>query len=245
MRRAINCVILALAFAVLAGCSPGADGLVKKNTREQARNQSESGNDISVGVEGRLLDSETRTLLGQQGKTIRHFAQKYELDWRFVLAVMKAESRFDVSAKSHRGAVGLMQIMPTTIEELGKALDIDVMADPRNNIHGGVYYLKRLHSLFPGASPADRLKLTLAAYNAGLGRVYDAQDLAAYLEENPNSWESVRDALPLLSKRYYTLHKGVWEADRPRTGWFGNARETVAYVDKAMGYYEDYRLVLN
>ena len=105
--------------------------------------------------------------------------------------------------------------------------------------------MKRLYDLFRSADEPDRLRLTLAAYNSGVGRIYDAQDVAAYLQENPNTWGSVRDALPLLSKRYYTLHKNIWAKERPRSGWFGSSRETVAYVDRIMNYYDEYRLVLN
>jgi hypothetical protein len=51
--------------------------------------------------------------------------------------------------------------------------------------------------------------------------------------------------LPLLSKRFYTLHRSVWGQDRPKSGWFGNAAETVRYVDSVMEYYDDFRLALN
>jgi len=138
-----------------------------------------------------------------------------------------------------------MQLMPTTSEEIGRTLEVDVLAHPEDNIHGGVFYMGKLYSLFEGADPSNRLKLTLAAYNAGVGRVYDAQVVAAYLHEDPYSWEAVRDALPLLSKRYHTLHKNVWEGEKPKSGWFGNSKETVAYVEKTMEYYDEYRLVLN
>jgi membrane-bound lytic murein transglycosylase F len=196
-------------------------------------------------LKSRLLDSGTRQLMSTHGATVRRLSTKYGLDWRLVLAVIRAESQFDTSAKSPKGADGLMQIMPETGAEVARALEIDVMAGPSNNIHAGIFYLRRLHDMFPSAPPEDRIKLTLAAYNAGVGRIYDAQDVAAYLEGDPNSWTSVRDALPLLSKRYYTLHKGIWEDDKPRGGWFGSSRETVAYVNKVLGYYDEYRLVLS
>ena len=70
--------------------------------------------------------------------------------------------------------------------------------------------------------------------------------LAAYLNDNPLDWQAVKEALPLLSKRYYTLHQHVWDQDRPRiAGWFGNAAETITYVNRVMAYYEHYRTVLN
>jgi hypothetical protein len=55
----------------------------------------------------------------------------------------------------------------------------------------------------------------------------------------------VKDALPLLSKRFQTLHRQVWQQDRPKSGWFGNAKQTIAYVESVMGYYDEYRMVLN
>ena len=92
---------------------------------------------------------------------------------------------------------------------------------------------------------ADRLKLALAAYNAGIGRVRDAQQIAAYLGDSPASWQAVKGALPFLSRRYASLHGRVWSGDHPRNGWFGNARQTVAYVDSVMGHYEAYLRDLN
>lgn len=192
------------------------------------------------------IDLPTRKILESYGSTIKNYSKEYGLDWRLILAVMKQESRFSAEAESERGASGLMQIMPQTGEEVGRNLAIEDMAHPMNNIRGGIFYLSKLYDMFDGASDEDRVRLTLAAYNAGIGRIYDAQDLAAYLQDNPRRWQSVRDALPLLSKRYYTLHKRVWNQEKPRTaGWFGSSRQTLAYVDKVMGYYDEYKLALN
>jgi len=105
--------------------------------------------------------------------------------------------------------------------------------------------LKQLYDLFDGIDQADRIKLSLAAYNSGLGRIYDAQDVAAYLHDDPTKWQSVRDALPLLSRRFYTLHKNVWKQGSPKFGSFGDSRQTITYVDKIMDKYEEYEMVLN
>lgn len=69
--------------------------------------------------------------------------------------------------------------------------------------------------------------------------------MAAYFHERPNEWRGVKDALPLLSKRYYTLHRNVWQQEKPKSGWFGNARQTVKYVEAVIDFYDEYRLVLN
>ena len=176
---------------------------------------------------------------------IRRNAAAYGLDWRLVLAVMKQESQFKVNAVSPRGALGLMQVMPSTGEEVAARLGYNNLLHPHRNIKGGTYYLANMLRLFEWAPETDRLKLAVASYNAGPSRIYDAQDIAAYLGENPNSWQSVEKALPLLSKRYYTLHRSVWEGGIPRSGYFGKSRQTILYVRKVVENYEEYKLLLN
>jgi membrane-bound lytic murein transglycosylase F len=190
-------------------------------------------------------DTEAVRILRSYGSTIKSYSAEYGFDWRLILAIMKQESRFVPHAESHKGAAGLMQIMPATSVDVARVLEIKDMTHPKNNIRGGIYYLRWLYDLFGDAEEGDRIKLTLAAYNAGVRRVYDAQDVAAYLDEDPTTWLAVRDALPLLSKRYYTLHRNVWPQEKPNAGWFGNSRETVRYVENIMEYYDEYRLLFN
>jgi peptidoglycan lytic transglycosylase F len=201
--------------------------------------------DSVVSADEIALDSDAMRILRNYGSTIRRYSSDYGIDWRLVLAVMKQESRFVPHAESTKGARGLMQMMPRTSREVARVLSIGDMTHPRNNIRGGIYYLSRLYDLFRNVDESDRVKLTLAAYNAGVRRIYDAQDVAAYFDEDPTSWQSIKDALPLLSKRYYTLHRNIWEQEKPTAGWFGNASETLTYVDNIMTYYDEYRLVLN
>jgi soluble lytic murein transglycosylase-like protein len=93
---------------------------------------------------------------------IRSASRKYALDPALVKAVIHAESRFDPLAVSPKGAVGLMQIDPITVKELG----ISDPFNPKHNIYGGVRYLRELLDTFEGDSD-----LALAAYNAGPGQV--------------------------------------------------------------------------
>jgi len=233
-------------MAAVVGCSPVSESLVKK-----AKFNPNSVNPSALGIPGSLVTSRSipqsdRLIIQSYGGVVRRYSLQYGLDWRLVLAVMKVESRFSHDVESEKGASGLMQIMPLTSDEVAKVLDIEDMAHPMNNIHGGVYYLHKLYNLFDGAGEKDRIELTLAAYNAGVGRIYDAQVLAAYLHDDPRKWEAIKEALPLLSKRYYTLHRSIWDQDRPKiAGWFGNSRETVNYVDRVMESYENYKSVLN
>lgn len=156
------------------------------------------------------------------------------LDWRLIWAIIKQESQFDPNAVSARGAQGLMQIHPSTQQDFGMD-SLDVF-EPMRNIDVGVSYFSKLYSLFEKANEADRICLALAAYNAGPSRIYDAQELVAYLGEDPLSWRAIQNALPLLSKRYYTLHRSVWDGGKPRYGYFGGWRQTISYVENVLKY---------
>jgi hypothetical protein len=93
---------------------------------------------------------------------IARYCQKYKMDWKLVAALIRVESDFDPKAVSPKGAEGLMQLMPSTQKELG----VTNPFSPDQNIRAGVRYLRRLLDNFQGD-----LELTLAAYNAGIGRV--------------------------------------------------------------------------
>ncbi|NVM57474.1 MAG: lytic transglycosylase domain-containing protein, partial [Desulfobacterales bacterium] len=89
---------------------------------------------------------------------IAEAARKHGVPFSLIRAIIKVESDFDPDAISSAGACGLMQIMPQT----AKALGVMDPFDPRENIFGGVRYLKELLTQFRGSLP-----LALAAYNAG------------------------------------------------------------------------------
>lgn len=106
-------------------------------------------------------------------RLIRETCQKYGVDSALVKAVIKAESDFNPYAVSKKGARGLMQLMPTTLKEL-KVYD---PFHPRDNINGGVRFLKQLLKRFNNDIP-----LTLAAYNAGAEIVEKYEDIPPYQE---------------------------------------------------------------
>jgi soluble lytic murein transglycosylase len=111
--------------------------------------------------------------------TIIIYSRKYHLDPLLVAAIIMVESRFQPLARSHRGAIGLMQIMPETAKGIATnlkiAADQDSLRNPDVNIHIGCYYLRRLSKKYHG-----NLVLILAAYNAGPGRIDE------WLTHNPD-----------------------------------------------------------
>jgi hypothetical protein len=96
------------------------------------------------------------------GDLIHEKARKYDVDPALVAAVIEQESRFKSRARSHRGALGLMQLMPRT----GRWMGASNLYDPEQNVDAGVKYIKYLQKRFNGD-----LKKTIAAYNAGEGTV--------------------------------------------------------------------------
>ncbi len=89
---------------------------------------------------------------------IEQSAQNNQVESELIHAVMHVESAYKVKAKSHKGAQGLMQLMPATANRLG----VKNSYDPAQNIEGGAKYLRELLTLFN-----NDITLTIAAYNAG------------------------------------------------------------------------------
>jgi soluble lytic murein transglycosylase-like protein len=128
---------------------------------------------------------------------IRQAASLYQIPEQLVRAVIKCESDYDPRAVSPSGARGLMQLMPDTAGRM-QVKDID---DPRENIFGGVRYLRILANLFNGD-----LSLTIAAYNAGDGAVMRAGGIPPF--------QQTREYVTLVTRFYqrYRSHANVLEA---------------------------------
>jgi soluble lytic murein transglycosylase-like protein len=106
-------------------------------------------------------------------KLVREAAERHRMDPALVRAVIQTESNWNPKAYSHRGAGGLMQLIPTTAQRYG-AYDV---FDPQQNIDAGVKYLRTLLERYNG-----NLDLALAAYNAGEGAVDRAHGVPSFRE---------------------------------------------------------------
>jgi soluble lytic murein transglycosylase-like protein len=104
---------------------------------------------------------------------IRQAATLYQIPEELVRAVVMVESNYDPRVVSPAGAQGLMQLMPATANRM----EVRDSFDPRENIFGGVRYLRLLANLFNGD-----LELTIAAYNAGEGAVMRHGGIPPYAE---------------------------------------------------------------
>jgi soluble lytic murein transglycosylase-like protein len=123
-------------------------------------------------------------------RIIQEAANKHGLDGLLIKAVIKAESDFDPNAVSHKGATGLMQIMPANFS----LLSLDDPFDPAQSIMAGTRYLRDLWDLY------QNWRLTLAAYNAGPMAIDQYGGIPPY----PETEEYVERVL-----RHYKKFKGL------------------------------------
>jgi membrane-bound lytic murein transglycosylase MltF len=151
----------------------------------------------------------------------RKYASQYEMDTLLMMAQGYQESRLDQGAKSQVGAVGVMQVMPTT----GKDLKVGDITQVEPNIHAGVKYMRFMIDQYFAKEPMTPINKGLfafASYNAGPARIRQLRQEAARRGLNPNIWFN---------------HVEVVVAER-----IGS--ETVTYVSNIYKYYVAYRLVL-
>lgn len=126
---------------------------------------------------------------------IRDTADRYELDPFLLASVAEVESSFRPGAVSHRGAVGLMQVLPSTA-----AAPAELLTDPRANLDVGARYLGSLLERYDGD-----LELALAAYNAGPTNVRRYGGVPPFRE--------TRRYVEKVLERYVDHHRQVWAAN--------------------------------
>ena len=122
-------------------------------------------------------------------KIIKQYAGRYDFDWLLIAAQAYQESRFDQSKRSSAGAIGVMQVLPTT--SASKAVGIPDISGLENNVHAGVKYLHWLRDTYFSGSeiePLDQVLFSFAAYNAGPGNMKRARRRAKRHGFDTNRW---------------------------------------------------------
>lgn len=168
----------------------------------------------------------------------RHFREAADstgIDWILFAAIAFAESRFDSTAVSSAGAMGVMQMMPNTLERLG--IPDSMYMNTRTNIMASAELLSILNHTFRKVDDFDeRLSFILASYNAGIGQVRDAQRLADKYGKSRHVWHNSVDSFLILKSLPEYYSDSVC-----RTGAFNGWRETSAFINKVKRNYQRFQ----
>jgi membrane-bound lytic murein transglycosylase MltF len=158
-------------------------------------------------------------------------AGEYDLDWRLLAAIAYQESHWDPEAVSPTGVRGLMMLTRSTARHVG----IKNRTDPEQSVRGGARYFKMVLNKIPKRiSEPDRTWLALASYNVGFGHLEDARILTQRAGGNPDSWQQVKQHLPLLSVQ-------KWHS-KTKHG-YARGHEPVKYVRNIRNYYSILKLL--
>jgi membrane-bound lytic murein transglycosylase MltF len=156
----------------------------------------------------------------QTVELFRKYAAQYDMDYLLMMAQGYQESRLDQNAKSHVGAIGVMQVMPATAKEL----NVGDVSEMEPNINAGVKYIRYMIDTYYAKEPMDRLNQALfafASYNAGPARIQSLRREAAKRGLDANQW-----------------FQNVATVAAEKIG-----QETVTYVANIYKYYTAYKLL--
>ncbi|MHC4070846.1 MAG: MltF family protein [Planctomycetota bacterium] len=169
------------------------------------------------------LSAEELQKFQQMVELFKRYAAQYEFDYLMMAAQAYQESGLDQSKKSHAGAVGVMQVLPSTAAD--RNVNIPEIEELENNVHAGTKYMRFIINHYYKNEPMDDLNKMLfafASYNAGPAKVKRLRKKTAAMGLNPNVW-----------------FNNVEIAAAQVIG-----RETVQYVGNIYKYYIAYRMVI-
>ncbi len=168
------------------------------------------------------LSEEELQKFQQMVELFKHYAEQYDFDYLMMAAQAYQESGLDQSKKSHAGAVGVMQLLPTTAAD--RNVNISEIEKLENNIHAGTKYMRFIVNRYYKDEPMDdvnKMLFAFASYNAGPAKVNKLRKKTAAMGLNPNVW----------------FHNVEMAAAKVI------GRETVQYVSNIYKYYIAYRMV--
>ncbi len=181
-------------------------------------------------------------LSAQEGK-ISHFdnlfkkyATEINWDWRLLASLAYTESSFDTAAISWAGAEGLMQLMPRTAKAMGMPDGKGHNAE--ESIKAAVKYIGTLSRGFKNVPEEERINFILAAYNSGIGHIYDAMALAEKYGKDKYKWKDNVDKFILLKSNEEYFNDSVC-----KYGYF-RGTETYNHVRKIIERFEQYRQII-
>lgn len=162
----------------------------------------------------RSLTQEKYKHLSPYDEQIKRYAIQIEWDRKLLTALIYQESKFSICARSYKGAMGMMQIMPRTANHYGW----DDIIDPEASIKAGTAYLKKLQRKFRkyAKNKIELQKFTMAAYNAGASRIMDCIMIAEEKGTTKHTWKELCSIMPMINFNY---------------------SETTAYVENIMKIY--------
>lgn len=170
------------------------------------------------------LDPDEMEKFNATVELFKEYAGQYDFDWLMLIAQAYQESRLDQSTRSSAGAVGVMQLLPSTAAD--KSVSIEEITILENNVHAGAKYMRWLRDTYfndPDMSKEEQTLFSFAAYNSGPGRVIRLRKEAVEMGLNPDIWF---DNVEVVAAK--------------RIG-----RETVQYVSNIYKYWVAYKLAFD
>ena len=191
-------------------------------------------------IDTRLINNDyyvfNSSRISQYDELIKKYSKELYWDWRLLAALIYNESKFRSNVISHKGAFGIMQLMPHTAVRFG----VNSTSSPEAHIRAGVRMLRILDHKFNKEIPnkEERIKFVLAAYNIGLGHIIDAQVIAGKTNKNPSVWEGNVDSC-LLNKSNPKFYQ-----DPDIKCGYCIGKQTNKYVSEIVNLYQHYKNII-
>lgn len=173
-----------------------------------------------------------KTEISPFDRLIKKYSRQIGWDWRLLASLIYQESQFRSYLVSSKGAIGLMQLMPSTAKQYG----VTVHSGTEEQIAAGVKYIKSLYRALPDEIPEqERMYFVLGAYNIGLGHILDARRLARKYGADPNVWYGHVEAYLRLKSNpeYYR--------DSVSRNGYANGKQATDFVRRIDTRYGHYR----